>query len=288
MLFDLKSGKRRRVVQVVFGFLAFIFFISFVGFGIGSGVSGGMFDAIGLGGDDSSARAPNTSRRSRTPRRSSSRIPTTSPALLELAGACYRSATESGVTIDPQTGGRDDQRLRTTSSSSRSPPGSAIWRRSQSEPRLTAAAQAAEAYRFLLDAEGAPPRRSAIVAEAQEPSAAFYQLALYLYADGQLEAGDGRRRRRSRRPSPGQRASVARRSSSSASRPESRASSSPSSRRSSRRAQPGRGSQDPFGGLSGGGSGARTGALIWAKRLDLRQLPSRPRAVSSAGRAGDS
>ena len=52
MLFDLKSGKRRRVVQVVFGFLAFIFFISFVGFGIGSGTSGGLFDAIGLGGDD--------------------------------------------------------------------------------------------------------------------------------------------------------------------------------------------------------------------------------------------
>ncbi len=54
MLFDLKSGKRRRVVQIVFGFLAFIFFISFVGFGIGSDVSGGIFDAIGLGGGDSS------------------------------------------------------------------------------------------------------------------------------------------------------------------------------------------------------------------------------------------
>jgi tetratricopeptide (TPR) repeat protein len=53
MLFDLKSGRRRRVVQIVFGFLAFIFFISFVGFGIGSGASGGLFDAIGLGGDDS-------------------------------------------------------------------------------------------------------------------------------------------------------------------------------------------------------------------------------------------
>ena len=56
MLFDLKTGRRRKVVQVVFGFLAFIFFISFVGFGIGSDVSGGLFDAIGLGGssDDSS------------------------------------------------------------------------------------------------------------------------------------------------------------------------------------------------------------------------------------------
>lgn len=55
MLFDLKTGKRRRVIQVVFGFLAFIFFISFVGFGIGSDVSGGIFDAIGVGGGDSTS-----------------------------------------------------------------------------------------------------------------------------------------------------------------------------------------------------------------------------------------
>jgi len=53
VLFDLKTGKRRRVIQVVFGFLAFIFFISFVGFGIGSDVSGGIFDALGVGGNDS-------------------------------------------------------------------------------------------------------------------------------------------------------------------------------------------------------------------------------------------
>lgn len=61
MLFDLKTGRRRRVVQVVFGFLAFIFFISFVGFGIGSGASGGLFDAIGLGGDDSGSSSSTAS-----------------------------------------------------------------------------------------------------------------------------------------------------------------------------------------------------------------------------------
>ncbi len=60
MIFDLKSGKRRRVVQIVFGFLAFIFFISFVGFGIGSDVSGGIFDAIGLGGDDNNTDIEST------------------------------------------------------------------------------------------------------------------------------------------------------------------------------------------------------------------------------------
>ena len=58
MLFDLQSGKRRRVVQVVFGALAFIFLISFVGFGIGSPGTGGIFDAIGLGGDSASTGNP--------------------------------------------------------------------------------------------------------------------------------------------------------------------------------------------------------------------------------------
>jgi hypothetical protein len=48
VLFDLRSGRRRRVVQIVFGGLAALFAISFVGFGIGSDVSGGIFDALGL------------------------------------------------------------------------------------------------------------------------------------------------------------------------------------------------------------------------------------------------
>lgn len=50
MLFDL-GGKRKRVVQVVFGLLAALFAITFVGFGIGSDASGGIFDALGLSSD---------------------------------------------------------------------------------------------------------------------------------------------------------------------------------------------------------------------------------------------
>lgn len=49
MLFDL-GGRRKRVVQVVFALLAAVFAITFVGFGIGSSTSGGLFDAIGIGG----------------------------------------------------------------------------------------------------------------------------------------------------------------------------------------------------------------------------------------------
>lgn len=42
------------MVQVVFGGLALLFAVGFVGFGIGGETSGGIFDAIGLGGGSSS------------------------------------------------------------------------------------------------------------------------------------------------------------------------------------------------------------------------------------------
>jgi predicted Zn-dependent protease len=47
MLFDLRSGARRRTVKVVYLGLALLMFVGFVGFSIGSsGLSGGIVDAI--------------------------------------------------------------------------------------------------------------------------------------------------------------------------------------------------------------------------------------------------
>ncbi len=54
MLFDLQSGKRRKVVQITFGTLAAVFAISFVFFGVGSGGVGGIGDLLGGGGGGSS------------------------------------------------------------------------------------------------------------------------------------------------------------------------------------------------------------------------------------------
>jgi hypothetical protein len=54
-------------------------------------------------------------------------------------------------------------------------------------PMVTA--QAAESYRYLLDADGAAEAQ-AIVAEAQDSSSAYAQLAIYLYADGKIKQGD--------------------------------------------------------------------------------------------------
>ena len=60
MLFDLRSGARRRTVKVVYLGLALLMFVGFVGFSIGSsGLSGGIVDAItgngNQGGGDDAA-----------------------------------------------------------------------------------------------------------------------------------------------------------------------------------------------------------------------------------------
>jgi len=60
MLFDLRSGGRRRTVKVVYLFLALLMFVGFVGFSIGSsGLNGGIVDAItgngSKGGGDDAA-----------------------------------------------------------------------------------------------------------------------------------------------------------------------------------------------------------------------------------------
>ena len=48
MLFDLRSGARKRTVKIVYLGLALLMFVGFVGFGIGSsGLQGSIGDLIG-------------------------------------------------------------------------------------------------------------------------------------------------------------------------------------------------------------------------------------------------
>ncbi len=54
MLFEL-GGKRKRLIQVIYVCLAFLMAIALVGFGIGGATSGGIFDALGIGGDGGSS-----------------------------------------------------------------------------------------------------------------------------------------------------------------------------------------------------------------------------------------
>src|SRR5918996_3234071 len=103
VLFDLKSGKRRRVIQIVFGFLAFIFFISFVGFGIGSDATGGIFDALGIGGGTGGSTDPQYEQQIEEAEDKLEANPTDQRALRDLASYRYLAGIE-GVTTDPETG----------------------------------------------------------------------------------------------------------------------------------------------------------------------------------------
>lgn len=188
MIFDLKSGKRRRVVQVVFSFLALIFVVSFVGFGIGSDASGGIFDAIGLGSgggggdteyDDQIEDAESTLETD----------PENTRALLDLVNYHFLAGTQEGIEIDQQTGAT------TVSEDSRQQLEDTVtaWQdylgTDPPKPDPSAASSAAQAYVYLNDAQGAAEAQR-IVAENGGTAADYAQLALYLYIDGKLEAGD--------------------------------------------------------------------------------------------------
>ena len=188
MLFDLKSGKRRRVVQVVFGFLAFVFFISFVGFGIGSDVTGGIFDAIGLGGGSNSSD-PQYEEQIEDAENTLESDPKNQQALLDLVRYHYLSATSEGVTTDPQTG----QTSISEDAHSELEQAAQAWtdylKTNPKNTDLSTAANAAQVFVLLGDAEGAAEAQ-AIVAEGQDTAAAWGQLAFYYYAGGNLKQGD--------------------------------------------------------------------------------------------------
>ena len=188
MLFDL-SGKRRRVVQVVYATLAILMGGSLVLFGIGSDAPGGILDAVGLGGSDTGASSPQYDEQIEDAEKRLEANPEDQRALLDLAHYRYLAATESGIETDPQTGVvsvSEDARQGLEESV-------AAWERyldtDPKRPNASGANDAAQAYRYLNDADGAAAAQE-IVAESQQTAAAYYQLALFRYADGQITAGD--------------------------------------------------------------------------------------------------
>ena len=187
MLFDLKTGKRRRVIQVVFGFLAFIFFISFVGFGIGSDVSGGIFDAIGLGGDDNSGSAQ-YDQQIEDAENDLAANPESANAYADLIAA-YFGRAQTGISVDQATG---QQSISTEARSDLQQAGQAWDDYIATKPKqvaVTTAGNAVQVFVLLGDAKGAAEAQQ-VVADDQGTAVAYTQLALYYFADGNLKQGD--------------------------------------------------------------------------------------------------
>jgi len=182
MLFDLRSGKRRRVVQVVFGFLAVIFVVGFLGFGIGGETGGGgILDAIGLGSDSGTGN-PEFDDDIEKAEDTLATDPEDEKALLTLAEVHYQSA-QFKLQSDPES---EDAKTDFESSLD-------AWERyletKPKKPDPGVAAFAAQAYVQLADADGAATAQQ-IVADDNPSSGTYANLAFYRYAAGDIEGGD--------------------------------------------------------------------------------------------------
>lgn len=96
MLFEL-GGKRKRVIQVIYALLALLMAVGLVGLGIGSGAGGGLFDALGIGGDGASD--PQYELQIENAEQALAKNPNNPRALSELARANFLSA-QSRVEVD--------------------------------------------------------------------------------------------------------------------------------------------------------------------------------------------
>lgn len=206
MLFDLQSGKRRRVVQVVFGSLAAIFLISFVGFGIGSPGTGGIFDAIGLGGDSASSGNPQFDQQIEDAQARVDANPKDEKALVNLAEIRYQ-AGQAQLEQDPDTG----QPIVTDDARSNFEASLDAWedylKLDPKKPDAGAASFASQAYVQLGDAQGAAEAQR-IVAEDNPSAGTYGNLAFYLYADGKFEEGDAAAAKAVSLADPSQKASI--------------------------------------------------------------------------------
>ncbi len=187
MIFDLKTGKRRRVVQVVFGFLAFIFFISFVGFGVGSDVTGGIFDALGIGGGSSSSD-PQYEQQIEDAQSAVDQNPKDGSAYGDLIAAYYGSA-QQGISRDSQTGQLSISADAQTDLEHAAQAWDDYYKTKPDKLSTTAAASAVQVFVLLSDATGAAQAQE-VVAGDQNTFSAYATLALYLYADNKIKEGD--------------------------------------------------------------------------------------------------
>ena len=188
MIFDLKSGKRRRVVQVVFGALAVIFFVSFVGFGVGSGNgAGGIFDALGLGGSSNSSD-PQYDQQIEDAQDDLEANPTNGGAVAALLTAYYQSAG-TGITRDETTGQQSISDGARTDLEKAAQAWADYLKANPDRVSVDAAVGAVQVFILLNDAQNAATAQQ-VVADAQKTSTAYYQLVLYLYAANKIDAGD--------------------------------------------------------------------------------------------------
>jgi hypothetical protein len=182
VLFDLRSGKRRRVVQVVYSLLAASFLIGFVIFGVGSGGVGSISDLFSSGGGGSASSAYDSQIAS-----AEAKLKKDPKDVTALHNLAYYEYLASGIqNLDP-----NDPTLDSDSQSdlARAFDAWTKYVKLVKKPDLSLAAGVAQAYAFTGDLQGAV-RAQRVYANEQPNSTSLGQLAIYLYFNGDFKQGD--------------------------------------------------------------------------------------------------
>ena len=188
MIFDLSSPGRKTVIRIVYGTLAFLFLIGFVGFGIGGELGGGgIIDSItGSGGSGSTAEQYEQQIEDAESKLETD--PENPGALTTLAQYRYLSGSaqldQDEATLQPILTEEAQQEFEAAVDA---------WNRYlETEPRkpnVGTAGQMVQAFVYLGDAESAIEAQKILVDE--NPSAGTYAtLASFYYADFNFKAGD--------------------------------------------------------------------------------------------------
>lgn len=208
MLFDLQSGKRRRVVQITFGTLAAIFAISFVFFGVGSGGIGGIGDLVGSGGGGNGDASSAFDEDIEAAEARLAVNPSDTAALSELVTLHFQAGRQAvdengALTSDGEEElrlGADAWNKYVKASKSNVDTGvatiafqtfDALGATSFVEARAsTSSAEALTAVNAAVADWEAAAETNRILVERQPTSANYTRLAYYLYLSGQTEAAD--------------------------------------------------------------------------------------------------
>lgn len=187
MLFDLSSPGRKNVIRVVYGILALLFLVGFVGFGIGGEFgSGGIIDSL-TGGGGGGSTAEQFEDQIEDAEKQLETDPQNQRALEELitlrfqSGQIQMEVDESGVpSVTEDARGELEAAVE-------------AWTRyvdtKPAKVDVTAASSAVNAYRFLEDAEGAAEAQE-LLAEADPSTNSYSTLAFFRYVAYDFKAGD--------------------------------------------------------------------------------------------------
>jgi hypothetical protein len=182
MLFDLRSPARRRMIKVIYTFLALLMAVGLVGFGIGGATSGGIFDVSGGCGGN---KTNNTFQEDvdKAEKRTQTQ-PANPAAWAALTRAQYQLAATHA---DQNTGAFTAEGHKDLLATDRA------WKRylalAGEKPDPNLASLMVQAYAGLGRPKEAVKAQQ-IVTNAKPSANAFYQLAVYAYAAKDNRTGD--------------------------------------------------------------------------------------------------